>query len=115
MLPKEAKEAQAKHPIAWWSLLAAMLAPMVLGITALGMLLQHLFPSPGKLLMLVGGCLFILAMPPLMLLGAFGWLLLARSLVPRRVASAFFIHPGCVGIVSRISECMFLRVYGSNH
>jgi hypothetical protein len=111
MLPKEALEAQRKHPIASWSLLVATLTPMVIGITGLGFLMKHLFPSPTGLVILAGGCLFIAAIAPLGFLGAFGWLLLARSLVPRRVARAFFIYPG-LGILSRVSERMFLCVYG---
>ena len=114
MLPKEAREAQRQHPAAWWSLLAAMLTPLVIGITAIGMLLKHLFPSPNPLLILAGGGLLSLAIPPLMLLGAFGWLLLARRFVPRAGARAFFIHPG-FGILSRIDEWMFVRVYGKDH
>ena len=111
MLPQEAIEAQRKHPIAWWSLVVAMLTPLVAGITALGMLLKHLFPSPTQFLILAGGGLFILAIPPFMLLGAFGWLLLVRRFVPRSVARAFFIHPG-FGILSRVDEWMFVCVYG---
>ena len=94
MLPPKAIEAQRRHPIAWWSLVGAMLTSVVLGITALSMLLKHLFPSPSQLLILAGAGLFILAIAPLMLLGAFGWLLGARRFVQRSVAGAFFIHPG---------------------
>ena len=113
MLPKEAFEAQKNHPIAWWSLLVATLTPMVAGIIGLGLLLKHLFPSPSGLVILGGGCLFIAAIAPLCLLGAFGWLLLARPLVPRSVAKAFYVHSG-FGILSHISERMFVCVYGSS-
>jgi hypothetical protein len=77
------------------------------------MLLKHLFPSPSQLLILAGASLFILAIAPLMLLGAFGWLLGARRFVQRSVARAFFIHPG-FGILSRVDERMFFRVYGKD-
>ena len=113
MLPPKAIEAQRRHPIAWWSLVVAMLTSMVLGITALGMLLKHLFPSPSQLLILAGAGLFILAIAPLMLLGAFGWLLGARRFVQRSVAGALFIHPG-FGILSRVDEWMFICVYGGD-
>lgn len=113
MLPQEAIAAQRKHPIAWWSLVVAMLTPAVAAITALGMLLKQLFPSPTQLLILAGGGLFILAIPPLMLLGAFLWLLVARGVVPRSVARAFFIHPG-FGILSRVDQGMFTCVYGKD-
>ena len=112
MLPKESLEAEKKHPLAWWSLLVTMLAPMVAGITGLGMLLKDRFPSPIGLEIIAGGALFIAVIPPLCLLGACGWLLFARRSVPRRVARAFFVQPG-FGILSRISEGMFVFVYGS--
>lgn len=111
MLPKAALEAQKKHPFACWSLLVATFTPMVAGITGLGFLLKHLFPTPSWLVVLGCGCLFIVAIAPLCLLGAFVWLLLARRLVPRSVARAFYVHPG-FGILSRMSERMFVCVYG---
>jgi hypothetical protein len=112
-LPPDAIHARCEHPIAFWSLLVAMLTPMVAGITGLGLLAKHLFPTPTQLLILAGAGLFILAIAPLMLLGAFGWLLAARAFVPRQVAKAFFIHPG-FGILSRIDEWMFHCVYGKD-
>ncbi len=113
MIPQEAIEARRKHPVAFWSLLVAMLTPMVVGITGLGLLAQHLFLTPPQLLILAGAGVFILAIAPLMLLGAFGWLLIARTFVPRSVARVFFIHPG-FGILSRIDEWMFHFVYGKD-
>jgi hypothetical protein len=110
-LPPDAIHARREHPIAFWSLVVAMLTPMVVGVTALGLLAKHLFPTPPQLVILAGAGLFILAIAPLMLLGAFGWLLMARAFVPRSVAKAFFIHPG-FGILSRVSEWMFIGVYG---
>jgi hypothetical protein len=113
MIPQEAIEARREHPVAFWSLLVAMLTPMVAGITGLGLLAKHLFPTPPQLLILAGAGVFILAIAPLMLLGAFGWLLMARAFVPRSVARAFFIHPG-FGILSRVDEWMFHLVYGKD-
>jgi len=112
-LPQAAIEAQRKHPLAWWSLVATMLTPMVAGITGLGLLAKHLFPTPTPLLILAGAGVFILAIAPLMLSGAFGWLLMARAFVPRSVARAFFIHPG-FGILSRIDEWLVDCVYGKD-
>lgn len=114
MLHKEALEAQKKHPVAWWSLLVVTLTPMVAGISGLALLLKSYFPSPTGLVILAGGCLFIVAIGPLCLVGAFGWLLVARLFVPRAVARAFYVHPG-FGILSRTSEWMFHCVYGREH
>ena len=102
-----------KHPVAWWSLVVMTLAPMVAGITALGFLAQRLFPSPTLFQVLAGGCIFVVAILPLMLVGAFSWLLVARGFVSRSVARVFFVHPG-FGVLSRLSGWMFLRVYGSS-
>jgi hypothetical protein len=57
--------------------------------------------------------LFILAIAPLLLLGAFGWLLVARVFVPRSVARTFFAHRG-FGLLSLVSERMFFCVYGKD-
>ena len=84
---------------------------MVVGVTALGFALKQTFPAPSLLVILAGGALFILILPPLMLLGALGWLLVARAFVQRSVARAFCVHPG-FGILSRASEWMFHCVYG---
>jgi len=110
-LPSDAIHVRREHPLAFWSLVVAMLTPMVAGITALGLLAKHLFPTPTQLVILAGAGLFILAIAPLMLLGAFGWLLVARGFVLRQVARAWFIHPG-FGILSRVSKWMFICVYG---
>ncbi|MCG3147060.1 MAG: hypothetical protein PCFJNLEI_00496 [Verrucomicrobiae bacterium] len=67
--------------------------------------------TPTQLLISAG--MFILAIAPLMVLGAFGWLLVARAFVPRSVAKAFFIHPG-FRILSRIDERMFHCVDGKD-
>ena len=112
-LQAKSKEMQQKHPMAFWTLVLAMLAPLVVGITAAGMLLKHLFPAPSQLLILMCAVLLILTIAPLMLLGAFGWLLMARCCVPRPVAKIFFVHPG-FGILFRISEWMFICVYGKD-
>ncbi len=112
-LSQEAIEARREHPIAFWSLVAAMLTPMVVGITTLGLLAKHLFPAPTQLVILAGAGLFILAIPLLMVLGAFGWLLIARGFVPRSVAKAFFIHPD-FGTLSCIDEWMFHCVHGKD-
>ena len=112
MLPKQTREAQTKHPVAWWSLVVTTLTPMAAGVTALGFLARRLFPSPALLQILARGCCFVIAITPLMLVGAFSWLLVARGFVSRSVARAFFVHPG-FGVLSRVSEWMFLRVYGS--
>jgi hypothetical protein len=112
-LPPEAvSDARKQHPVAWWSLLAATVAPMVLGITGLGFLFKNLLPSAGALVILAGGCVCIAAIAPLGLLGAFVWLLLARPFVPRSVAKAFYVHPGS-GILSRLSAKMYRCIYGS--
>lgn len=112
-LPKNAREAQRKHPLAYASLLLVMLVPMVTGLTALGLLLKRLYPSPNLLLVATGACAFILVVPILMCLGAWCWLLLARRIVPRPVARAFAVHPG-MGILSRVSKWMFVSVYGGD-
>ena len=90
-----------------------MLIPMVVGITGLGLLAKHLFPTPSQLVILAGAGLCTLVIAPLMLLGAFAWLVVACPFVPRSVAKAFFIHPG-FGILSRIDEWMFHCVYGKD-
>jgi hypothetical protein len=113
MIPQEATEARREHPVAFWSLLVAMLTALVAGITGLGLLAKHLFPAPSQLLILGGAGLFVLAIAPLMLLGAIGWLVVARRFVPRSVAKAFFIHSG-FGILSRIDDWMFHFVYGKD-
>lgn len=113
MLPKEAIEAQREHPVAFWSLVVAMLAPMVVGITGLGLLAKHLFPSPSQPLILAGAGVFVLAIAPLMLLGAFGWLIAVRACVPRQVVRVWFICPG-FGILSRVCQWMFTCVYGKD-
>jgi|RifCSP13_3_1023840.scaffolds.fasta_scaffold114865_1 hypothetical protein len=102
---------QRKHPVAYASLMVATLSPMVAGITALGMFLRRLFPSPDALQITAGAGAFILLTPVLMCVGAYCWLVVARRVVERSVAKAFFIHGG-FGILSRVSECMFIRVYG---
>lgn len=112
-LPPDAIHARREHPIAFWSLVVAMLTPMVAGITGLGLLAKHLFPTPTQLVILAGAGLFILAIAPLMLLGAFGWLLMARAFVSRQVVRAWFICPG-FGILSRVSRWMFVCVYGKD-
>jgi len=111
MLPKDAAEAQKNHPVAWWSLLLAAIAVMAVGITLLGMLMKRLWPSPTVLQIVTGAGVFILPMPLFLLTGAACWLLVARHIVPRAVAKAFFVHSG-FGIVSRVSEWMFVRAYG---
>lgn len=111
MLPKKALEAQRKHPLAYASLLFVMLLPMVVGITALGLFLKSLFPSPDALHIAAGACVLILLVPVLMCVGAWCWLLMARRIVPRSVARTFAVHPG-FGILSRVSEWMFVAVYG---
>jgi hypothetical protein len=86
----------------------------VVGITVLGVLLKHLFPAPTLLPIRAGACLFILAIPPLLCIGAAGWLLLTRHIVPRSVTKAFFIHSG-FGMLSCISEWMFVYAYGKDN
>jgi hypothetical protein len=54
LLPRKAVEAQRKHPLAYASLLLAMLLPMVAGITGVGMVLTRLLPAPGALLIAAG-------------------------------------------------------------
>jgi hypothetical protein len=92
--------------------MAATLAPMVAGITILGLILRRLLPSPDALQITAGAVAFILLTPVLMSAGAFCWLLLARRIVARSIASAFFVHGG-FGVLSTVSERMFLRVYGA--
>jgi hypothetical protein len=111
LLPNEALQAQRKHRLAYASLLFAMLLPMVVGITGLGLLLKRLFPSPDALHIAAGACAFIVTGPVLMFIGAGGWLLIARRKVPRSAAQAFFVHRG-FGILSQASEWMFTAVYG---
>ena len=111
MLSKDAAEAQKKHPVAWWSLLLAALTPIVLGITVLGALLKQLWPSPTAWQIVAGACVLIVPIPLFVCIGAAAWLLLARRVVPRAVARAFFVHSG-FGIVSRVSERMFVSAYG---
>jgi hypothetical protein len=111
MLSRDAVESQRKNPLAYASLLLATLSPMVTGITALGMGSKRLFPSPDLLHIVAGACIFILMIPVMMCVGAWCWLLLARGFVRRPVAEAFFVSPG-FGILSRVSEWMFVRVYG---
>ncbi|MBM3858453.1 MAG: hypothetical protein FJ395_02245 [Verrucomicrobia bacterium] len=113
MVSKEAIEAQREHPVAFWSLLVAMLAPAVAGVTGLGLLAKHLFPTPTQLVILAGAGVFILAIAPLMLVGAFGWLMVARRFVSRPVVRAWFICPG-FGLLSRVSRWMFVCVYGKD-
>jgi len=111
LLPKEAVAAQRKHPLAYISLLFAMLLPMVAGIMGLGMFLNRLFPVPGGLVIVAGACVFLLLIPVLMCFGAACWLVAARRIVPRSVAEAFCVHPG-FGILSRVSKWIFEAVYG---
>jgi hypothetical protein len=113
MLPKQAVEVQRKHPFAYAVLLLAMVLPMVIGITAIGMLLKRRFPVPDFGHIAAGACAFILAVPILMCFGAACWLIVSRRLVPRSVAQAFFVQPG-FGILSWVSEWMFSVVYGAN-
>ena len=113
MLSKAAIEEQRKHPVAYALLLFAMLSPMVIGITAIGMLLKRWFPLPDFGHIAAGSCLFILAIPILMCVGAACWLIVSRRFVPRSVAQAFFVQPG-FGILSSVSEWMFSVVYGTN-
>jgi hypothetical protein len=110
MLPKEAIAAQRRHPVASLSLLFATLSPMVIGITALGMFLKHLFCSPSILYIAVGASVLILFVPLLMCVGAACWLVVARRVIPRQIARAFFVYPG-LGMLSIVSEWMFVRAY----
>jgi hypothetical protein len=112
-LPKNAREAQRKHPLAYACLLFAMLLPIVVGITEFGLFLKSLFPSPNTLHLAAGACAFILLVPILMCVGAWCWLLMARRAVPRSVVRAFAVHPG-FGILSRVSKWMFVSVYGDD-
>ena len=73
---------------------------------------QRLFASPALFQILAASYIFVFAIAPLMLVGAFGWLVVARGFVSRSVARAFFVHPG-FGVLSRVSAWMFLCVYGS--
>lgn len=110
--PGKSIAAQRKHPIAYASLMVAALSPMIAGITVLGMGLRHLFPAPDALQITAGAVCLILLTPVLMCAGAFCWLVVARRVVERSVARAFFVHSG-FGILSRISQSMFIRVYGA--
>jgi hypothetical protein len=111
--PTEVTRTQHQHPIAWSSLLAAMIVPMIVGVTALGFLFKNLWPAPVLPQIAVGGIVMIAAIPLLMLLGAGAWLLFARRLVARSVAKVFFVHPG-MAIISRVSERMFVLAYGTD-
>ena len=84
---------------------------MTVGVTALGLLLKHLFPMPTQLQIVIGASVLIAAIPWLMFLGATLWLVVARRFVARSVAKVFFVYPG-MGKLSRISEWMFLLAYG---
>jgi hypothetical protein len=105
--------AQRKHPIAYASLIAATLAPMVAGITFLGIFLKRLIPSPDALQIIAGAGVFIVLIPVLMCVGAFCWLVVARRVIDRSVAKAFFIQSG-FGILSKASKFMFISVYGAS-
>jgi hypothetical protein len=105
-------EAQRKHPFAYASLMVATFMPMVIGITTLGMFLKRLIPSPDAFQIAAGAGAFIVLTPLLMCVGAWCWLLVARRVVRRSVAKAFFVHGG-FGIFSRVGEFMFTCVYGS--
>lgn len=87
--------------------------PIVVGITALGLFLKSLFPSPNALHLAAGTCAFILLVPILMCVGAWCWLLMARRVVQLSVVQAFAVHPG-FGILSRVSKWMFVSVYGDD-
>jgi hypothetical protein len=113
ILPKNAIEEQRKHPLAYALLMFAMLSPMVVGITVIGILLKRCFPAPDLGRIAAGGCFFVLAIPILMCAGAACWLIVSRRFVPRSVAQAFFVQPG-FGILSSVSEWMFAVVYGAN-
>jgi hypothetical protein len=111
--PRKPFAAQRKHAVAYASLMVTTLAPMVAGITVLGMLLKRLLPSPDALQILAGAGAFILLTPLLMCVGAYCWLVIARRVVDRSVAKAFFVHGG-FGILSTASEFMFIRAYGAS-
>jgi hypothetical protein len=111
--PRNPFAAQRKHPVAYASLMVATLTPMVAGITVLGMFLKRLLPSPDALQIIAGAGAFIVLIPLLMCVGAFCWLVVARRVVDRSVAKAFFIHGG-FGILSKASEFMFIWVYGAS-
>src|SRR4030065_141672 len=65
---------QRKHPVAYASLMVAtLLSPIVAGITALGMFLRRLFPSPDALQITAGAGAFILLTPVLRWAGAYWW------------------------------------------
>jgi hypothetical protein len=84
---------------------------MVVCITVLGALLKQLWPSPTAWQIAAGACVLILPIPLFLCVGAAGWLLIARRVVPRAVARVFFVHSG-FGILSRVSEWMFVCAYG---
>jgi hypothetical protein len=113
LLSNKAIEEQRRHPIAYASLLFAMLSPMVVGITVIGMLLKCWFPLPDFGHIALGACLFILATPILMCVGAACWLIVSLRFVPPSVAQTFFVQPG-FGILSWVGEWMFSVVYGVN-
>ena len=113
MLPKKITETQRQHPIAWSSLLLALIVPLTVGVTALGFLFKHLWPAPSLAQILAGAIVMLAAVPFLMLLGAAAWLFVARHLVDRAVVKVFFIYPG-IPIFSRISEWMFTFTYGTD-
>jgi hypothetical protein len=114
MEPRKPFAAQQKHPLAYASLIAATLIPMVAGITVLGMILKRLLPSPDALQITAGAFAFIVLTPLLMCVGACCWLVVARRVVDRSVAKAFFLHRG-FGILSRVSEFMFIWAYGEGN
>jgi hypothetical protein len=111
MLPKQVIDAQRKHPIAYGSLLLFTLAPMVVGVTVIGLLLKRMWPKPTGVEIVAGASFIIVSIPFLMLAGAAVWLVVARRIVPRPTAKIFFVYPG-VGPFSRVSEWMFRRAYG---
>ena len=78
MLPGEMAETRRRHPFAFGSLRLARIVLMAVGVTALGLLLEHLFPVPTGLQIAVGASGTISAIPLLMFLGAAVWLVVAR-------------------------------------
>lgn len=54
--------------------------------------------------------MFILFVPLLMCVGAACWLVVARRVIPRPIARAFFVYPG-LGILSLVGEWIFVRAY----
>ena len=108
--PKNAIDEQRRHPLAYALLMFAMLSPMAVGVTVIGMFLKRCFPAPDVGQIAAGGCLFILTIPILMCVGAACWLIVFRRCVPRSAAQAFFVQRG-IGILSSVSEWMFSSVY----